>query len=204
MAQQAAAGMRAAKRALRAQLSARRSARTAGERTRSGLRLAAAGLAAPGLSAAGCVGAFLGVGTEPDTAPLLAGLRAAGVTVLLPVVDDGPELDWSRYDGTAALDVGRFGLRHPTGPRLGPDAVGEADLLLVPALAVDVHGSRLGRGGGYYDRVLARLAGPGRRAVAAWAVVYDEEILADVPVEAHDVPVAAALTPGGHRLLTPR
>ena len=71
-----------------------------------------------------------------------------------------------------------------------------ARLLLVPALAVDVRGRRLGRGGGYYDRFLAGPAGMVSGRIAAWAIVYDNEILAEVPSEAHDVPVTAALTPG--------
>jgi 5-formyltetrahydrofolate cyclo-ligase len=70
-------------------------------------------------------------------------------------------------------------------------------VVLVPALAVDRRGRRLGRGGGYYDRTLASLAGP------AYAVVYDDEVVEEVPVEPHDVAVAGALTPSGLVVMTP-
>nr|BFF01248.1 hypothetical protein GCM10020241_29230 [Streptoalloteichus tenebrarius] len=79
----------------------------------------------------------------------------------------------------------------PTGPRLGPEAVGEAEVLFVPALAVDSRGVRLGRGGGYYDRSLP-LARPGALLVA---VVRDSEFVDELPAEPHDVRVGAVLTP---------
>ena len=77
------------------------------------------------------------------------------------------------------------------GALLGTGGVAAAQLVIVPALAVDVRGMRLGRGGGSYDRVLARLA-PGTPVVA---LLYDDEVLADVPAEAHDRRVSIAVTP---------
>ena len=106
------------------------------------------------------------------------------------------DLDWAVFDG--ALAPGRFGLSEPTGARLGVEAVLGADLLLVPALAVDHRGRRLGRGGGSYDRVLARVAG----AVPALAVVDDAEVVPAVPVEPHDRPVQGYVTPSGVRWVT--
>jgi 5-formyltetrahydrofolate cyclo-ligase len=91
-----------------------------------------------------------------------------------------------------SLRVGPFGRYEPIGPRLGCAAIATAVLVLVPALAVDLHGVRLGRGGGYYDRTLP-LAAPGTPLVA---IVRDDEVLASLPVQPHDVPVSAALTPG--------
>jgi 5-formyltetrahydrofolate cyclo-ligase len=79
----------------------------------------------------------------------------------------------------------------PPGARLGPSAVADADVVLVPALAVDAHGARLGRGGGSYDRALARVA-PGRAVVA---LLYDGEVHLTVPSEPHDRPVTMAVTP---------
>jgi 5-formyltetrahydrofolate cyclo-ligase len=89
----------------------------------------------------------------------------------------------------------------PGGPRLGLDAICAADLVLVPALAVDRRGRRLGRGGGSYDRALARLFGAAGRssgtgsAVLICAVIFDEELLDEVPTDVHDQPVGAVLTP---------
>lgn len=148
----------------------------------------------------GTVCAYWPVGTEPGSPALLDGLLERGCRVLLPVVDPAGPLDWAEYEGTEALEAGPLGLREPTGPRLGTAAIAGADLVLVPALAVDRHGVRLGRGGGHYDRTLP-LAGPGTPLVA---VVRDEEVLEWLPAEPHDVMVNAALTPGGLLSLTPQ
>jgi 5-formyltetrahydrofolate cyclo-ligase len=79
------------------------------------------------------------------------------------------------------------------GPRLGAAAVGTADVVIVPALAVSRDGQRLGRGGGYYDRALL-LARPDAVVVA---VVFDEELVDELPTEAHDRRVAVVVTPSG-------
>lgn len=141
------------------------------------------------------VAAYIGVGTEPPTLPLIEALYAAGARVLLPVVRPHGTLDWADTPARDAVRTGPLGLLEPAGPFLGSDAVGDAGLLLVPALAVDRHGHRLGRGGGYYDRLLATVFRTGKARVVA--VVFDEEVLDDVPVELHDVAVDAALTPSG-------
>jgi 5-formyltetrahydrofolate cyclo-ligase len=131
------------------------------------------------------VAAYVAVGTEPPTAPLLAAL--AGRRVLLPVLRDDGDLDWARWEGLLA--PGLRGTLAPPGPRLGVDAVAACDLLVVPALAVDRRGVRLGRGGGSYDRALRRARG---RTVA---LLHDGELLDEVPEEGHDVRVWAAATP---------
>ena len=141
------------------------------------------------------VAAFIGVGTEPPTLPLIEALYAAGARVLLPVVRPHGTLDWADTPARDAVRTGPLGLLEPAGPFLGSDAVGDAGLLLVPALAVDRHGHRLGRGGGYYDRLLATVSRTGTARVVA--VVFDDEVLDDVPVEPHDIAVDAALTPSG-------
>lgn len=146
--------------------------------------------------------AYASFGTEPDTTDLIDTLRARGVRVLLPVLLSDAELDWAVYD--ADLVPGRRGLREPAGERLGVDAITHADVVLVPALAVSPTGQRLGRGGGSYDRALARLtareATPARGNAAGarpWvcALVYDHELDAPFPVEPHDQPVDAACAP---------
>jgi 5-formyltetrahydrofolate cyclo-ligase len=141
----------------------------------------------------------LPVGTEPGSLDLVTSLVEQGRRVLLPVVVGAAPLDWAYYEGPDSLAAGPFGLQEPAGPRLGPAAIGLADVLLIPALAVDRAGHRLGKGGGHYDRSLP-LARPGAALVA---VVRDEEVVAELPAEAHDVPMTAILTPiGGLRPLT--
>jgi 5-formyltetrahydrofolate cyclo-ligase len=199
-------GLRVTKRALRAELQARRASRDPRCRARLADSLVATALGQPRLAAAARICAYVGVGDEPVTGSLLDALRTAGVAVLLPILAPEFALDWARYDGAEALAPGPFGLLQPVGPRLGTDAAAAADLLLVPALAVDELGRRLGRGGGYYDRLLARLAGAAAGVATAgpppaWAIVYDEEVLDRVPGEPHDVPVDAALTPSALRPL---
>jgi 5-formyltetrahydrofolate cyclo-ligase len=94
---------------------------------------------------------------------------------------------------TGRLAPGRFGLLEPVGPRLGPTAIGAADVVVVPALAVARDGVRLGRGGGYYDRALRHVR-PGAALVAA---VFDDELLDALPAEPHDRLVTAVVTPSG-------
>lgn len=137
--------------------------------------------------------AYASFGTEPDTTGLLDALNARGIRVLLPVLLTDGDLDWAVYDGRFA--TGRLGLREPVGDRLGVEAIRAADVVLVPALAVSPTGDRLGRGGGSYDRALARLTV--RKNVSPWvcALVYDHELDADFPTDPHDQPVDAACTP---------
>jgi len=120
-------------------------------------------------------------------------LSTAGARVLLPVSPAVGPLDWAEYAGQADLRPGRFGILVPSTPPTGPGSIASADLVLVPAVAVDRTGSRLGRGGGYYDRSLA-LAGPQTRLLA---VLDTEDVLDQVPAEPHDLPVHGVITPDG-------
>ena len=113
--------------------------------------------------------------------------------LLLPVLRPDRDLDWVAHDGSLATGGTLRRLREPTGPRLGPAALETAEIVFVPALAVDATGARLGRGGGSYDRALARVR-PGMPVVA---LLYSGEVVPAVPVEPHDRPVTAALTPEG-------
>jgi 5-formyltetrahydrofolate cyclo-ligase len=142
------------------------------------------------------IAAYVPVGAEPG-GPDLPAVLAAEARLLLPVLRADGDLDWAAYDG-ALLD-GPRGLLQPPGPRLGVDAVRDATLIVVPALAVDRSGVRLGRGGGSYDRVLARLSA----GVLSVALLNDGELLDAVPAEAHDRPVGAAITPSGGLALSP-
>jgi 5-formyltetrahydrofolate cyclo-ligase len=182
-----------AKWALRRRLVAARRAVPAAAREAEAAALAAAlaGMVLGGLP--GTVCAYWPVGAEPGSPELLDGLVRRGCRVLLPVVGAAAvALDWAEYTGVGSLRAGPLRLREPTGPRLGRAAIATAVLVLVPALAVDRHGIRLGRGGGHYDRTLP-LASTGTPLVA---IVRDDEMLASVPTQPHDVPVTAALTPG--------
>jgi len=141
--------------------------------------------------------AYLPVGAEPGSEALLDRLRALGRAVLLPVTRTGPDnehlpLWWGDYI-PGKLVSARFGLREPARPWLEPSAITQAGVVLVPALAVDRTGVRLGRGGGFYDRSLP-LCAPGTRLVA---VVRDDELLESLPTEPHDVRMTHALTPLG-------
>ena len=143
---------------------------------------------------ASTVCAYLPFGNEPGTTALVDALAAGSARVLLPVIrpEPGP-LDWAEYTGEADLVPSRFrGIREPGGKRLGTDAVGAAELVLVPALAVDRRGVRLGRGAGHYDRSLVFAAA----GATLLAVVRDEELVERLPGEPHDVRMSGALTPG--------
>ncbi|MCH0540200.1 5-formyltetrahydrofolate cyclo-ligase [Streptomyces sp. MUM 203J] len=183
---------------LRGELLAARTLLTTEDVRRAAAALADEALGLPELAAAGTVAAYVSVGREPGTRALIEALRARGVRVLLPVLLPDNDLDWSAYEGAGQLVRARLGLLEPSGPRLGPDAVLEADAVLLPGLAVDERGMRLGRGGGSYDRVLARLARAGADP-ALVVLLYAHEVVARVPEEPHDHPVRAAVTPGGVR-----
>ncbi|MGW1682222.1 5-formyltetrahydrofolate cyclo-ligase [Saccharopolyspora sp. NPDC002376] len=138
------------------------------------------------------VAAYVPVGGEPGSPELLEALRAAGLRVLLPVVvNRRAPLEWADYTGPESLRPAPFNLLEPAGQRLGAAAIGEAEALLVPALAVDRRGVRLGRGAGHYDRSLP-MASPEAPLIA---VVRDEEFVAELPGEPHDVRMTGVLTP---------
>ena len=140
---------------------------------------------------AATVAAYVSVGREPGTGPLLTAFHAAGKRVILPVLLPDNDLDWAVYAGDQDLISASRGLLEPTTPPLGVEAIATADLVLVPALAVTRRGMRLGRGGGSYDRALARATG------TLVAIVNDEEVVDAVPFEDHDRPVHLIATPDG-------
>lgn len=136
------------------------------------------------------IAAYVPMGREPGSLRLLDMLRDGGTEVLLPVVvADG--LDWARYAGAGELIAGALGTRAPAGPRLGPSALATADAVLVPALAVDHRGVRLGRGGGYYDRALAAVP-PGARLAA---LLHDGELVERLPADPWDTTVTSVVEP---------
>lgn len=179
--------------ALRDQLSTARNRRSLLDVSQLALLLADQLMATPDLRRAATVAAYVSIGGEPGTGPLLDRLHEQGRRVLLPVLLPDSDLDWAVYGGPARLARARRGLIEPLGPRLGVDAVATADVVLAPALAVGRDGTRMGKGGGSYDRALGRVP----IGTFTCALVYDEELLESVPTEPHDRPVTAVATPSG-------
>jgi 5-formyltetrahydrofolate cyclo-ligase len=177
---------------LRARLRAARSALGPDDRREAGRLIRDAVLELPALQMAGTVAAYYSIGTEPDTRGLVFALWKRGTYVLLPLLRPDGDLDWASYEGPDSLVPGPRGLAEPGEPPRGVGAVSRADVVLAPALAVDRAGNRLGRGGGSYDRALARV-GP---LIPVITLLYDDELLPRVPVEPHDTPVRAAVRPG--------
>ena len=167
---------------------------------------AAAGLAERGLAwvterlpAGATVTAYLAVGSEPGTAGLLTGLTEAGYRVAVPICEPDRRLSWCYWTPGIDMAPGLFGsLLEPVGPRYAAADLAGLALILVPALAADDAGGRMGKGGGYYDRFLARLRADGNPTPAV-AVVYDHEFVPACRFETTplDAPVDGVLTPSG-------
>jgi 5-formyltetrahydrofolate cyclo-ligase len=140
--------------------------------------------------------AYVPVGYEPGSPAMLDALAALGVRVLLPVAREDESgvpqpLQWGEYLSGGLVDA-RFALREPEPPWWEVGTIATAAVILVPALAVDLAGVRLGRGAGFYDRTLS-WANPAAKVIA---VVRDDEVVDRIPGEEHDVPMTHALTPG--------
>jgi 5-formyltetrahydrofolate cyclo-ligase len=133
------------------------------------------------------VAAYEALPGEVDLSPLLAALEH----VALPRID-GDVVTWHRDDGRG--EPHRFGMRQPPAdaPAVEPS---ELDVVLVPGRAFDRYGTRLGRGGGHYDRLLPRL----RPGVAVIGVTVDERVVPGLPTEAHDAPMTHLATQTGVR-----
>ncbi|MBN2176398.1 MAG: 5-formyltetrahydrofolate cyclo-ligase [Demequinaceae bacterium] len=154
-------------------------------------------LALPELRVATCVSIYASRPTEPGTLPTIEALDALGIRVLLPVLGEGLQRCWGEFRGTDDL-VQRAPGRppEPSGDHLPPSAIADADVIVAPALAIDGVGTRLGQGGGWYDRALKR-ARPDTLLIAA---VFADEVHLDgkpLPRATHDVPVHAVVTPKG-------
>jgi 5-formyltetrahydrofolate cyclo-ligase len=183
------ADVSAAKSAIRGRLLARRRAMDAATRDEAAAAVVREVLSEVRRTGARRVCAYVPVGPEPGGSSLVPALAAAVEEVLLPVLRDDLDLDWAVYTGSLAPSA--RGLMSPVGPLLGVSAVGSAELVIVPAVAVDRSGLRLGRGGGSYDRALARVG-----SAPAVALLHDGELVSsDLPTAGHDRRVDGAITP---------
>ncbi|WP_308799112.1 5-formyltetrahydrofolate cyclo-ligase [Agromyces silvae] len=178
------------KRILRAELRERRQNMPAHER-----ELASEGLTArlrelvaeTGATSLSC---YLSMPAEPDTRPFVNWAEASGIRVLFPVTREDGLLDWTvGEDETERL--GLAGVPEAEGELLGPMAINDVDLIIVPAAAIDRTGMRLGWGRGYFDKTLGSMG----KCPPVYAVVFEREFVESVPRELHDQPVNGVVTP---------
>jgi 5-formyltetrahydrofolate cyclo-ligase len=180
------------KRALRAELRERRRIRTSTRTTQDSADLTANLQKVTTDVGARSLSAYLSLPDEPDTRPFLRWTADQGLRVLLPVARDDGLLDWAPYDGEDE-DADIMGMPTPTSELLGPIAINDVDLILVPAAAVDRTGMRMGWGRGYFDKTLGSMEG----CPPVYAVIFDDELVDAVPRERHDMPVNGVVTPSG-------
>lgn len=161
------------------------------------------------------IAAFCAMPGEPGGQSLPTVLREAGYEVILPVVKYNPRrLEWRRFYGTGDLQANSMGILEPTGEAVG-ELTEAADVAVLPALALGSDGTRLGQGGGFYDRELADYdtaaacaPAPADEATASaklmtiWALVDDSELRGSVPTAAHDLQIQGGISPSGFRALS--
>lgn len=176
---------------LRSEMAARRRAMSAAERLAAAEAIAQQAAAVGLITRSRRIAVYLSMASEPGTGPLIETLTSLGTELIAPVTGPDHTLDWARMTPEGATATASIGMAEPTGPRLGPSALEACDLVLMPALAVDHAGHRLGRGAGYYDRALSGIDVP------LCALVFAHELLPEVPHEDHDASVQMALTPHG-------
>jgi 5-formyltetrahydrofolate cyclo-ligase len=181
-----------AKRALRAELRERRQLLTENARKDAADGLAAQLDALVDTFGARSISCYLSARSEPETRPFLTAAVARGIRVLLPITRVDGLLDWVVADPDADVREGPLGVPEPVGELLGPIAVNDVDLMIIPAAAVDRTGMRLGWGRGYFDKTLGSI----QNCPPVYAVVYDTELLDDeLPRDVHDQPVTGVVTP---------
>jgi 5-formyltetrahydrofolate cyclo-ligase len=182
----------AQKRALRAELRERRRARTATQRAHDETAVTANLEELVRRLDARTISAYLSMTDEPPTRAFVRWAHEQGVRVLLPISREDGLLDWAPYDGREE-EEDALGLPAPTTELLGPIAINDADLIVIPAASVDRTGMRMGWGRGYFDKTLGSMEG----CPPVYAVIFDEELVDSVPQERHDMPVDGVVTPSG-------
>ena len=179
------------KRALRAELRERRRNLTRDERAAATEGLTDGLVALTQRVGARNVSCYLSAVDEPNTRPFVNWARAAGVRVLFPITRTDGLLDWTTATDDEEETVGLFGTPEPVGELLGPIAINDVDLIIVPAAAVDAAGMRLGWGRGYYDKTLGSM----ERCPPVYGVLFDSELVDEVPRERHDQAIDGVVTP---------
>ncbi|MBF0817459.1 5-formyltetrahydrofolate cyclo-ligase [Microbacterium paludicola] len=180
-----------AKRALRAELRERRQQLSDAQRESAaeGIRVQLEALVdALGARSVSC---FLSSPTEPGTRSFINAAIEQGLRVLLPVMREDGLLDWTVASPGGQEVQSALGVPEAVGELLGPIAVNDVDLMIVPAAAVDRGGMRMGWGRGFFDKTLGSMA----RRPPAYAVIYDSELVDSVPQDVHDQPVTGVVTP---------
>jgi 5-formyltetrahydrofolate cyclo-ligase len=179
------------KRALRAELRERRRNLTRDERAAATAGLTERLSALTTALGARSVSCYLSAVDEPNTRPFVNWARQAGVRVLFPITRSDGLLDWTTATEDEEETVGLFGTPEPAGELLGPIAINDVDLIVVPAAAVDAAGMRLGWGRGYYDKTLGSM----ERCPPVYGVIFDSELVDEVPREPHDQAIDGVVTP---------
>lgn len=161
---------------------------TPAERQAASLVIAQKVLALPAFRAAQVVALYTHLASEPETFPLF---QAATQMVVLPRVDTVTKrIDFYRVRAWSELIPGAFGVREPDPQCCSLIPVAEIEFILVPGMAFDRHGWRLGRGGGFYDRVLEQLP----KSVPRVGAFFACQELPQVAQEAHDQPLNTVIT----------
>jgi 5-formyltetrahydrofolate cyclo-ligase len=179
------------KRALRAELRERRRIMTTREREQSTTHLCEHLIELATRLRVSSVAAYLPTTEEPNIRPFLNWADAQKIRILYPISRDDGLLDWTVGDGETEVE-GLFGMPEPVGELLGPIAINDVDLILVPAASVDRTGMRMGWGRGYFDRTLGSM----EKCPPVYAVIFDRELVDSVPSEVHDKRVDGVVTPG--------
>jgi 5-formyltetrahydrofolate cyclo-ligase len=186
-----------AKSALRAQMRAELKKMSPAEQAADSRKICARLQAQPVWKSARAVLLFAPLPDEPDLWPLLPEALASGKTVCLPRFDAETTgyVPCQITNLDSDLRVGQFGIREPTDTcaKIPPNRL---DLILAPGIAFDLNGYRLGRGKGFYDRLLAGYHG------LTCGVAYDRQIVDGIPFESHDVRLNCLLTPARWHLVT--
>ncbi|MEV4775505.1 5-formyltetrahydrofolate cyclo-ligase [Microbacterium sp. LTA6] len=188
-----------AKRALRAELRERRQLLSAAQRDAAAAAIGERLDALVDDADARSISCFLSTTNEPGTREFVARTVRRGIRVLLPVTRADGLLDWAIATDDGEIAEGMFGLPEPAGEVLGPIAVNDVDLMIIPAAAVDRSGMRLGWGRGYFDKTIGSM----EKCPPVYAVIYDSEILDSLPREVHDQPVTGVVTPSQTLILSP-
>jgi 5-formyltetrahydrofolate cyclo-ligase len=179
------------KRALRAELRERRRTRTASERQRATDGITERLVALTERLGARSVSCYLSAADEPNTRPYVNWAKEHGVRVLFPISREDGLLDWTTATPGEDEYIGLYGMPEPVGDPLGPIAINDVDLIIVPAAAVDASGMRLGWGRGYYDKTLGSM----EQCPPVYGVVFDGEFVDEVPRERHDEALDGVITP---------